>query len=452
MKLRYQVFVSLIFFVVAALGSPFFTLAVAPTYAEASAGKPGELEQQIERVRREREMLIEEQKKLQTELEAVNRESQTLGSAVKSLDTTRRKLAADINVTHSKITSTTLTIQGLESSMSEKEQQVVIHRRAIVETLLALSEHDSRPLLLNILASAQLSDIWNDRNRLEGLTTKLGDEINNLRETRKVLDIEKEQKVKVKQQQINLQGQLSGQKSVVEENKKAKEKLLAQTKNKEAEYQKLLAENIANQKQFEADLFRLESELKITIDPSLVPSPRPGFLAWPLDNISVTQRFGNTDFARAGGYNGNGHNGVDFRASQGSPVKTMTAGVIQGFGNTDEYNAQLRREGKSVCGSYGRWILIKHNNGLSSLYAHLSAIIVQTGQSVETGDIIGYSGGQPGVNGSGYSTGPHLHVGLFASQGVQISKFSTSINCKHTSVPIADLRAYLDPLSYLPAI
>jgi len=112
----------------------------------------------------------------------------------------------------------------------------------------------------------------------------------------------------------------------------------------------------------------------------------------------------------------------------------------------------LRRAGQPICGSYGRWVLIKHNNGLTSVYAHLSASIVEVGQSLKTGDIIGYSGGTPGVNGSGYSTGPHLHLGLFASQGVEIRQFTTSKHCKHTFVPIADLRAYLDPLAYLPSL
>ena len=280
----------------------------------------------------------------------------------------------------------------------------------------------------------------------------MGEEINALRETRKILNQEKEQKEKVKKEQLSLKGQLSGQKSVVEENQKAKEKLLAETKNKETEYQKMLSENLARQKEFEEDLFRLESELRITLDPSLFPAPRHGILAWPLNSVTVTQTFGDTAFARSGAYDGRGHNGVDFRASMGTAIKAVLSGTIEGMGNTDEMNAKLKKEGKSICGSYGRWILIKHNNGLTSVYAHLSASIVQTGQDVKTGEIIGYSGGTPGVNGSGYSTGPHLHLGLFVSQGVQIRQFTNSKHCQHTFVPVADLKAYLDPLAYLPSL
>jgi len=127
----------------------------------------------------------------------------------------------------------------------------------------------------------------------------------------------------------------------------------------------------------------------------------------------------------------------------GHAGKSVYSGIVEGTGNTDEQRG---------CGSYGRWILVKHGNGLTSVYAHLSASIVKTGQIVSSGEVIGYSGGTPGVFGSGYSTGPHLHLGLFASQGVSIRQFTQSRGCQQVFVPIADVKAYLDPLAYLPRL
>jgi len=401
------------------------------------------LQKQIEQVNKEREALIAEQEKLERELEIVNKEAKTLGGAVNSLDATRKKIQADINITQSKINSTNLNIQSLENSMTKKESQIVVHRKAISDALQALSEYSSRSWAFDLLASASISDVWRDRSQVEGLTGKLEEEIDFLRETKTILSKEKEAKEKVVDEQARLKAELGGQKSVVEENKKAKETLLAQTKNKEAEYQKLLQDNIARQKQSESDLFRLESELQIALDPSLIPKAKHSVLSWPLDKIYITGVFGTT----VGGlqlYKQGFHNGVDFRASQGTKVKAVLSGTVEGTGNTDEQKG---------CYSYGRWILIKHNNGLTSVYAHLSATVVKAGQTVATGQTIGYSGGQPGVFGSGYSTGPHLHLGLFASQGVEIRQFTTSIGCKQVSVPISKgTDAYLDPLAYLPAL
>jgi len=400
------------------------------------AANPSELEQQIEQVRRDREVLLGEQKKLQAELDLVNKESLTLGTAVKSLDATRKKLAKDISITQSRITSTNLTIRSLESSMKEKEQQMATHKKAIADGLTVLFEYDSHPLILDLLSSAKLSDLWKDRSQLVSISERLEEEIGTLRETRKVLSQQKEQKEKAKEEQLSLKGQLTGQKSVVEENKKAKERLLVETKNKETEYQKMLAENLARQKESEADLYRLESALQIELDPSLIPRPKHGILSWPLDNVFITDTFGQ----RPTRY----HNGVDFRASVGTPVKAVYSGVVQGMGNTDEQKG---------CYSYGRWILIKHGNGLTSVYAHLSASFTKTGQSVRSGEVIGYSGGYPRAFGSGNSRGPHLHLGLFASQGVEIRQFTTSKGCKQVFIPIAlGIGTYLDPLAYLPSL
>ena len=400
------------------------------------AVSPSELQQQIEQTKKEREILVEEQKKLQQELDLVSKEGQTLGAAVKSLDAIKKKLAKDVSITKSKITSTDLTIQSLEKTVSQKEQQIITHRQAISDTLSTLAEYDTQPLILSLLASVELSALWKDTSQLEGLNIRLGEEISALRETRKILTQEKAEKEKVKKEQVSLQGQLLGQKTVVEENQKAKETLLIETKNKEAEYQKMLAENLARQKESEADLYRLEAELQIELDPSLIPGAKRGILAWPLDKVFITDPFG----TRADRF----HNGVDFRASVGTPVKAVLAGVVQGTGNTDDQKG---------CYSYGRWILIKHGNGLTSVYSHLSASIIQTGQSINTGQIIGYSGGYPRAYGSGNSSGPHLHLGLFASQGVEIRQFTTSRGCKQVFVPIArGIGAYLDPLAYLPTL
>ena len=218
---------------------------------------------------------------------------------------------------------------------------------------------------------------------------------------------------------------------------------MAETKNKETLYQQALNENLARQKQFEDDLYRLESELRITLDPSLIPTPRAGLFSWPLDKVFVTNPFG-TSRGNKRIYASGFHNGVDLRASVGTPIKTVLSGIVTGTGNTDDYRG---------CFSYGRWILIKHNNGLSTIYAHLSASLVRVGEAVGTGQLIAYSGGAYRANGSGYSFGPHLHLGLFATQGVEIRQFINSKGCQRVSLPIAKgVEAYLDPLAYLPSL
>jgi murein DD-endopeptidase MepM/ murein hydrolase activator NlpD len=404
------------------------------------AATPEELQEKIEEARRERETLLEEQKKLQAELATITSEGKTLQGAVSTLDATKKKLANDIKLTQSKINASNLNIQSLENSMTEKEYQISAHKNAIKASIQELSRYDSQSLVHDILTYEEVSDVWRDRGSLDDLTGRLKQEIAILENLKVTLGKQKVEKEKTKVDLVNFQGELSGQKKVVEETQTAKARLLAETKNKEVEYQKLLALNLQRQIDSEKDLFALESQLKIVLDPKLIPNAKNSILAWPLANVFVTQRFGKTE-GSARLYASGSHNGIDFRATVGTPILAALDGVVEGAGNTDEQRG---------CYSYGRWVLIKHGNGLSTVYAHMSGSLVRKGDTVHTGQVIGYSGGMPGQNGSGYSTGPHLHLGLFASQGVQVRQFTTSIGCKQVFVPMADIQAYLDPLAYLP--
>ena len=94
-----------------------------------------------------------------------------------------------------------------------------------------------------------------------------------------------------------------------------------------------------------------------------------------------------------------GNNGVDFGANIGTPVYAALDGVVT-----------LTRGGDSWNGGYGNYIVIKHNNGTQTLYAHLSNISINKGQNVERGQVIGKSGN------SGQSTGPHLHFEVRGSK------------------------------------
>jgi murein DD-endopeptidase MepM/ murein hydrolase activator NlpD len=230
-----------------------------------------------------------------------------------------------------------------------------------------------------------------------------------------------------------LNTKLADQKKIADGNKRKKDQLLSETKNTEAAYAKLLADRQQKKEAFERELFLFESQLKIAIDQSLLPDSGSKVLYWPLDSVFITQYFGRTVDAKRL-YASGTHNGIDLRASIGTPVKASAGGEVTAVGDTDV---------QPGCYSYGKWVLLKHPNGLSTLYAHLSLIKVAPGQAIAAGQLIGYSGN------TGYSTGPHLHLTVYATQGVRVQKYVTSNYCKNVTVPIADPKAYLDPLEYL---
>nr|WP_321453030.1 M23/M56 family metallopeptidase [uncultured Carboxylicivirga sp.] len=86
------------------------------------------------------------------------------------------------------------------------------------------------------------------------------------------------------------------------------------------------------------------------------------------------------------------HKGTDFKVKLNTPVVAIADGTIRKV----ELNYQ---EGKG----YGKYIIVDHADGYSSLYAQLNDYKVKKGDKVKRGDVIGLSGS------SGMSTGPHLH-------------------------------------------
>jgi murein DD-endopeptidase MepM/ murein hydrolase activator NlpD len=104
-------------------------------------------------------------------------------------------------------------------------------------------------------------------------------------------------------------------------------------------------------------------------------------LKWPLSHVQVTSGFGKrgSEF----------HEGVDLQATSGTSVYSAQSGRVIYAGS------KIR--------GYGRLIVIKHDRGISTVYAHNSKILVKVGDRVKLGQKIAVSGK------SGKVSGPHLH-------------------------------------------
>jgi murein DD-endopeptidase MepM/ murein hydrolase activator NlpD len=115
-------------------------------------------------------------------------------------------------------------------------------------------------------------------------------------------------------------------------------------------------------------------------------SKKQSFLASPLEFSRVTSGFAMRFHPLLQSWRQ--HNGVDYGAPTGTPVRAVGDGVVEFAG---------RQNG------YGNVVKIKHSQDRSTLYAHLSAIDVKVGQKIEQSQRLG------AVGSTGWATGPHLH-------------------------------------------
>jgi len=106
----------------------------------------------------------------------------------------------------------------------------------------------------------------------------------------------------------------------------------------------------------------------------------------PAAHAEITSTFGTRDdpFLRRPAF----HSGIDFRAATGTPVHATGGGTVVSADRN---------------GGYGNMVEIDHGNGITTRYAHLSRILVDEGERVEAGAVIGKAGS------TGRSTGPHIH-------------------------------------------
>ena len=112
-----------------------------------------------------------------------------------------------------------------------------------------------------------------------------------------------------------------------------------------------------------------------------------GSFLWPVPGYSGISRWANLPY---------GHRGVDITASYGTPIYAADAGTV--------IAAQWHNHPTM---SWGYYVEIDHGNGYKTLYAHMSSFVVQAGQTVEKGQLIGY------VGATGAATGPHCHFEMY---------------------------------------
>jgi len=409
-----------------------FLIIIPSVFSFAQTAK--ELNQKIVAKNTEIEKLEEEIKEYQTELNDLGKQKDSLNVSIKQLDLTKKKLTADMLVTQNKIDKTNLKIIELSLQINNKEETIANNMEALAFDIRKVNEFEQNDIFTIMLSEDDFTTIWNDIDNMSALGDKIIETTAELKLIKNNLEDTRKETTDAKNELITLKSKLTDQKKIVDQNTAEKKKLLAQTKNNETGYQKLLVDRLAKKVAFEKEIDNYESQLKYILDPSKLPGK--GILNWPLDYVYITQLFGVTkDSKRL--YTSGSHNGVDFRASVGTPVKAMADGVVSGIGNTDTQCNGV---------SFGRFILIKYNNGLASTYGHLSLIKVKAGQKITQGQIVGYSGN------SGYSTGPHLHVSLYPKDAVEIKNMpSKSCPGVNLTLPMAATTAYLDPMYYLPS-
>ncbi len=396
--------------IVSIAGGLFVISPVRAATLEQLGAKKTELQKQIEQKQKEaadKKAAADAEKKRQAEL----------NSAIK-------KLASDITVTSTRISDTERSISdtaqsitGVEADIAKKEEQMLSKKGDLYETVAEYSiELDQGNELYAILGADRISGALDRLNSLNNLSDKLVIDGENLDHQRGELVAKKADLQNKKQDLLTQKNQLSiyqealdvqkDQKAVLaSESKEAQQKYLTEA-NQASKVSEDLKKQFATVANEEAAMRRAASTRAIS-NIQRGTNPSSYGLIWPIGGRITTYFGGSTPFQ-------NYHTGLDIAGPAGDPI------VAAGSGTVTLATKMCCSEFASTVDKsygYGNYVMIKLDNGLVVLTAHMLQITVNPGQHVERGQGIGYRGGSAGMAGSGWSTGAHTHFEVRDAQG-----------------------------------
>jgi murein DD-endopeptidase MepM/ murein hydrolase activator NlpD len=315
-----------------------------------------------------------------------------------------------IQRTRSQIELTNLELQRVKTQI-EIQRQTLARREAALGGIIAeIQDAGAVGEFEMFIARPSISEYFTRMDELKRVETDLTDATRAVKQSKEELEAKQQE---LETYRVSLQDrarQLEKEQEELERERAAKTSLVAETAEQEAQFQRILYE-LRQQKQEEAnDVAALEQRIKDkldTIDEALARGDL--LLSWPVAPTRITAKFHDKSYPFRNLFE---HPGVDIAVPVGTPVRAAAGGYIA-----------FNRTGKQ----YGNYIMLVHPGGVATVYAHLSKFVAKPDTYVERGDIIGYSGGKPGSQGAGLSTGPHLHFEM-----------------RQDGIPV-------DPTPYLPA-
>jgi murein DD-endopeptidase MepM/ murein hydrolase activator NlpD len=288
---------------------------------------------------------------------------------------------------------TNLQIRQLDVSIRLEEQAIEKRRAALGELLRRIRQADDVHPFQALITGSSLSEYVAQLDELQRVQQETVSAAKRLHEAKASFQATRKTQDERRAVLLKQQAALERERLAMEGERSAKLSLLATTQQKESEFQRILSELRQQQEGERTSIQDLQERLRDQLNQADSYLARGDVLfQWPvIPGRGISAHFHDKTYPFRKLFE---HPGIDLPVSVGTPVKAAAGGYIA-----------WTRVGKQ----YGNYIMVVHAGGVATVYAHLSRFAVRPDTYVERGQVIGYSGGRPGDEGAGLSTGPHLH-------------------------------------------
>jgi murein DD-endopeptidase MepM/ murein hydrolase activator NlpD len=299
----------------------------------------------------------------------------------------------DIAATQNAIEEENLHLSILDANIEDADTKLAKDKELLTELLFAINKQDKQGGTFEMIIGARnFTEVFSAASQLQSVNTELRKTLVATQQTRDTLESKKAEREERLASLSDLQLDLETKISKLEANVSAKEVLSTETRESELEYRVLMSELRQEQQGITQRINAIQQDIENRLAES-DSSGDTSTISWPVMG-RITTTFHDPTYPFRYLFE---HGGLDIAVPQGTPIESSAPGYVA--------VAQTGRQ-------YGNYVMVIHANGMATLYAHMSRIDVTVDQYVSRGQIIGLSGGRPGTQGAGFSTGPHVHFEL----------------------------------------
>jgi murein DD-endopeptidase MepM/ murein hydrolase activator NlpD len=343
-----------------------------------------------------------------TQIRQLLDQERALQSQIAALDAQLASVQAQIDQETAKLVVLGQQVDQAKEQLAQKQAELAKHIADFGHRMRIMYKSGQVSGLELVFSAANFTDLMNRIFFFNDIVREDRRQLAELQKERSAIEVMKADLEAKQAEQAQVVKQIKDQKAqlqTVRDQRAAHEQQIAAI---EAQFQRQLAE-------MQAQRAALQEQIAALIRESY-RARSSGKWKWPMDGV-ITQGFGCTSYPfepyEPSCPSKHFHSGLDIAADYGTPVHAADGGIVHNFTMGCSW-------GGGLCG-YGRYVIIVHAGGFTTLYGHLSSWAVGDGVQVEKDTVIGYEGS------TGNSTGAHVHFEMDLA-----------------GMPV-------DPLAYLPA-
>lgn len=331
--------------------------------------------------------LNDEINRLKKENDKLNANINNTSAKIKDESQKQQDLQQQISNTEKQITLYNQKIASMENSIAikgdeiaQKEAEIWDNEEQFAQRVRAMYVSGNSSVLTTILSAKSFSEFLTRAEILKRISQSDQELIDSL-------NVQKEELAQKKADMEKQNVELSATKASLTETSNSLAALKEQSKQQQAELEKIQQQYYASKKANEKKIKAQEAEIdKIIAERQGNNSLAPGEYAWPVPASSrITSNYG----LRSWGKTQEFHYGIDIGAPKGTAIVAANDGEV----------IMVKKQNYG----YGWYVVVDHGGGHATLYAHTSRIDVKVGDKVKRGQTIA------GVGTTGDSTGNHLH-------------------------------------------